>query len=155
KVKAVYKNRGDAVKNLEQVVQVHNPDWLRLEGLLEVQYRELLREGMDVVVEPTIHERHEKLLRGHLHEVTGVAVARNGAVVSGSEARTVRVWDRVKGEQKKVLPHPTAVKAVACTPAAAGANLCLSGAADGVGRVWDLDKGDAPLYELRDGHKGP
>ena len=36
-VKAVYKNKGEAVKNLEPVVQLQSPEVLRVEGQVEVQ----------------------------------------------------------------------------------------------------------------------
>jgi WD40 repeat protein len=156
RIKAVYKNKGDAVKNLDPVLQVFNPNKLRIEGLVEMQYVGLLKEGMDVVVEPTRFMRHDKLFRGHLQEITGVAVSKNNEIVSASEDRTVRVWDRNTGEQKLLLQHPTPVHAVACTPAGSEANLCLTAANDGIGRLYDLDAGGGtPVHELRSGHSGP
>src|SRR5262249_25938659 len=52
-IKAIYKNRGDAVKNLESVLLIQDPDWLRIEGLVELQHARYLEPGMDVVVEPS------------------------------------------------------------------------------------------------------
>src|SRR5262249_41146731 len=62
RIKAVYKNKGDAVKNLDPVLQIFNPNRLRVEGLVEMQYVGLLKEGQEVVVEPTRFVRHDKLL---------------------------------------------------------------------------------------------
>jgi WD40 repeat protein len=156
RIKAVYKNKGDAVKNLDPVLQIFNPNKLRVEGLVEMQYVGLLEEGQVVVVEPTRFVRHDKLLRGHLQEITSVAVSKKNQIVSASEDRTVRVWDPKSGDQKLELKHSTPVRAVACTPADAEANLCLTGTTDGVARLYDLDAGNAtPVYELRDGHTGP
>lgn len=155
RIKAVYKNKGDAVKNLDPVLQIFNPNRLRVEGLVEMQYVGLLREGQEVVVEPTRFVRHDKLLRGHLQEITAVAVSKKNDIVSASEDRTVRVWDRATGNQKLLLQHLTPVHAVACSPAGSEANLCLTGATDGVARLYDLDAGgNTPVAELRGGHSG-
>ncbi|HMF12515.1 MAG TPA: HlyD family efflux transporter periplasmic adaptor subunit, partial [Gemmataceae bacterium] len=116
RIKAVYKQRGEAVKTTDPVVlQIFNPEKLRIEGLVEMQYVGLLKEGQEVVVEPTRFVRHDKLLRGHLQEITGVAVSKRNEIVSASEDRTVRVWDRNTGNQKLRIDHPTPVHAVACT----------------------------------------
>jgi WD40 repeat protein len=154
RIKTVYKNKGDAVKNLDPVLQVFDPNKLRIEGLIEMQNVGLIKEGDPVFVEPTRFARHEKLLRGHLHAITGVAVSKKLDIVSSSEDRTVRVWSRSGDKEKMILQHGVPVKAVACTPADAQANLCLTGATDGVGRLWDLDAAGANPAELRGGHTG-
>jgi WD40 repeat protein len=156
-IKAIYKSKGDAVKNLDPVIQIYNPKKLRIEGLVEMQYVNMLYKGQEVTVEPTRFCRPKLLLRGHLQEITGVAVSKDShAIVSASEDRTIRVWNPDTGEEQRRLYHPAAVKAVACTPPAADKNLCLTGAADGVARLWDLDdkKSTEPVLELKDGHKG-
>src|SRR5262249_56443532 len=131
RIKTVYKNKGDFVKSMEPaVMQLFNPNKLRIEGLVEMQYVGLLKEGQEIVVEPTRFVRHDKLLRGHLQEITGVAVSKKNDVVSASEDRTVRVWDRTSGKEKLRLEHPTPVHAVACTPLYAQANLCLTAGTD-------------------------
>jgi WD40 repeat protein len=154
RIKTIYKSRGEAVKNGDPLLQIFNPTKLRIEGLVEMQYAGLLQEGMEVVVEPTRFARHEQLLRGHLQEITGLAVSKKNEIVSASEDRTVRVWDR-SGIQKVVLHHPTAVRAVACTPPGSQSNLCLTAGSDGVARLFDLDSGGgAPIIELQGGHRG-
>jgi WD40 repeat protein len=155
RVKTIYKSKGEAVKSGEPILQLFNPHKLRIEGLVEMQYAGLLHEGMAVVVEPTRFARHDKLLRGHLQEITGVAVSKKNEIISASEDRTVRVWDRY-GAQKLVLHHPAAVHAVACTPPGSESNLCLTAGSDSVARLFDLDASAASsVYELRGGHSGP
>src|SRR5262249_22169684 len=89
---------------------------------------------------------------GHLQAVRAVAVSkdpRKPLIVSAGEDKTVRVWERPVRAQKGMFPHPLAVRAVACTPPAAADNLCLTGADDGVARLWDLDTlASKPIREL-------
>ncbi len=73
-VKVIYKNRGDAVKDLEPVLQIQNSDLLRVEGLVEVQETTNLQRGDPVSVEPSQPERPRLVLRGHTAEVNCVAV---------------------------------------------------------------------------------
>ena len=76
-------------------------------------------------------------------------------IVSAGQDNCVRVWARTGQFEQRILPHPTPVRAVACTPRSAAGNWCLSGGGDGIGRLWDLDdSSDAPLRELKDGHRG-
>jgi WD40 repeat protein len=153
-IKNVYKNKGDAVKNLDSVLQVFNPKKLRIEGLVEMQYVGLLNEGTEVVVEPARFMRHEKLIRGHLHEITSVAVSKKNEIVSASEDHSVRVWDRA-GKHKLTFEHPTAVRSVACTPVDSTVNWCITGSGDGVARIYDLDAGGGtPIQRLPGGHSG-
>jgi WD40 repeat protein len=165
-VKAVYKRPGEAVKSApayEPLFQLQNLSRLRVEGLVDVQYLSRLRGTTPrVYVEASEAESPEQTLIGHLQEVTGVAVARGpkadpkySYVVSASLDGTVRVWDRVLRSERCVLRHATAVRAVACTPPGTERNWCLSGAEDGVARLWDLATlADTPVRELRGGHHG-
>src|SRR5262249_41811692 len=81
---------------------------------------------------------------------------KNPLVVSASEDGTVRIWG---GPPRRPLWHPAPVRAVACTPVGAAENLCLTGAADGKARLWDLSaEQDQPIRELggkTGGHRGP
>src|SRR5262249_4472396 len=96
---------------------------------------------------------------GHLKPVQAVAVskdARQPLIVAAGEDRTVRVWDRMTGEQKPLLRHPVAVGAVACTAPTASDNYCLSGADDGGAGLWDrnnLPPDVTPLKELKGHHR--
>jgi WD40 repeat protein/biotin carboxyl carrier protein len=155
-IRVIYKNRGDAVKNLEPVLEVQNLQELRVEGLMEEQETHDLRKGQTVWIEPTRPVSPLRIISGHLGEVTCVAVARGKepVIVSGSEDRTLRGWTR-GGKRLFVLPHGSSVRAVATSPATAKNNLVLTGAADGTGRLLDLDNlKEAPVM-LAERHTGP
>jgi WD40 repeat protein len=101
-------------------------------------------------------QRPVQLLRGHLHEITAVAMSKKGEIVSASEDKTVRVWDGANGTLKRVLHHSAPVRAVTCKPPGTDSNLCLTAGQDGVARLYDLDtSNDLPVAELRGGHAGP
>ena len=80
------------------------------------------------------------VLNGHLQEVTCVAVSKGEKplILSGSEDRTVRVWDPTTGEQKAKLraqvgrPLGGLHRRQGATP-----NLALVGCADGSARLFD------------------
>jgi WD40 repeat protein len=97
-------------------------------------------------------------LIGHFKEITGVAVTKDSrSPVSCSEDGMVRVWERNIRQERKIWRHPkqVAFRAIACTSPAASANLCLAGAADGSGRIWDLDADTDEPRLLSDQHHGP
>jgi WD40 repeat protein len=81
-------------------------------------------------------------------------VSKKNEIVSASEDKTVRVWDRA-GKHKLIIEHPTAVRSVACTPLDSAVNWCITGAGDGVSRIYDLDAGGGtPIQKLSGGHSG-
>jgi WD40 repeat protein len=157
-VKTIHKRPGEAVRQHEPVFQIYDVSRVRIEGLVEVEALPRLGKGMQVIVEPAISENPEQSLLGHLQEITGVAVgfARGKPViVSASADASVRVWDRTGRRERQVLWHPAAVGCVACSGAIAG-GWCLTGASDGIGRLWNLDeKAEAPVHMLKDQHQGP
>jgi WD40 repeat protein len=156
-IKAIYKKRGEFVKSSEPVFQIHNLDRLRVEGLVEMQYLPRLRQGMRAVIEPSRPDSPQQSLVGHLQEITGVAVskdAKHPRIVSASNDGTVRVWSRAGRRETRLFQHPAAVLAVACTPPSAAGDWCLSGAEDGVARIWDLAGSTSkPLRELKGQHR--
>jgi WD40 repeat protein len=167
-VKTIYKNnRGEAVKGLDRgadaVLAIENPARLRVDGKLNVEYARKLEPGKEVVVEPIQRESYEQAFRGHLQDITAVAVSKDLLIVSASGDSSVYVWDRKQVHQARgMLAHPGKTFAVCCTPPGAEANLCLTGGEDGVGRIWDLDQfkkknsqATEPVRELRDGHHKP
>ena len=105
RVKEIYRKTGEAVKNLEPVIQIQDTDSLRVEGLIEIQNSRGITEGMKVIVEPTRPTTPLTQLRGHLQDITCVAVGTvagsegNPIVVSSSEDRTIRFWDPIGGKQ--------------------------------------------------------
>jgi WD40 repeat protein/biotin carboxyl carrier protein len=155
-VKILYKQQGDAVKNQDPVLHLDHHDRLRIEGRVEWQYLAYLPKDKTVVIEPSQPRSPRAVLSGHLQEVRGVAVSKDRKIISAGDDRKVIVWDHVSGDQKAVLPHPAAVLAVACSPKDYQRNLCLSGAADGYGRLWDLDSSlTEPALKLQFKHQGP
>jgi WD40 repeat protein len=155
RVKTIYKNPGEAVKALEPVLQVQSYDRLRAEGMVDIQYANALARAGEVVIEPTVRQNPVFAGVGHRLDITGVAVNKNlqnPLIVSSSLDGTALVWDKT-GQVVQQFTHPVGVQAVACTPPGSEANLCLTGGADGVARLWDLDaKVDKPLREMR-GHR--
>jgi WD40 repeat protein len=146
-VQVIYKHPGESVKNLDPIMQIQNPEKLRVEGLADWQDAQILAKGMPAVIEPTRPYGPARVLSGHQQEVTCVAVSRPGKdgkklILSGSEDGEVRFWDWTAKEQPQVarLYHGTGVVAVACTGPKAARNLALTGDRDGVGRLIDLDR---------------
>jgi len=142
---------------------VQDPARLKIDGKVEVQYAGRLKPGMEVVVEPILRVSHDQAFRGHLQEITSLAVSKKNLIVSASGENRVFVWDR-KQEHRALgaLIHSGKTFAVSCSPLNAEENLCLTGGDDGIGRLWDLDgmtaknnKATKPARELRDGHHKP
>jgi hypothetical protein len=155
----IEKQSGEAVKNLETVLHIQHYDRVRIEGEIGPQHVNRLHEGDEVVVEPFQQAAPLQVLSGHENQVRSVAVSRDRSIVSAGD-QTVRVWrydprTNQHREDPVILHHPAEVRAVACTSQHAGANLCLSGGADGVGRIWDLDHPDNKPLELKERHDGP
>jgi biotin carboxyl carrier protein len=158
-INKIEKQSGEAVKNLETLLQIQHYDRVQVRGEVGPQHVNRLKEGDQVVVEPFQQSAPIQVLSGHEHEIRGVAVSRDRAIVSAGD-QTVRVWKydaktSQHQEDPAVLYHPAEVRAVACTPKESKGNLCLSGAADGAGRIWDLDHPDNKPLELKERHKGP
>jgi WD40 repeat protein len=145
-VKTIYKNPGEAVKSepsYEPVFQILSLARLRVEGVIDEQQLPRLKVGDEVAVEAPATQAPEQVLVGHLMEVTGVAVSGDKKLIaSASLDNTARIWERGVSRERKIFHHPAAVHAIACTPAGSDMNLCLTGAADGNARLWDLTKSE-------------
>lgn len=130
-IKAIYKNRGEAIKNLEPVLQVQNRNRLRVEGLMEIQDARAITRDSKVIVEPSQPEQPRMVLRGHLLDVTCVSVCKDefNMVLSGSEDQSVRGWNANSGEQLWLMPFKSHVKSIGNNQ---GKNaICAVGLADG------------------------
>ncbi len=146
KIKTLYRKGDEAVKRLEPVFQLYSVERLRAEGMADVPYRHALKEGMPVLLEPTIEVAPRPLL-GHKKEVMALAVTsdpRRPRIVSASEDKTVCIWDPAVQFPLLTLHHPDAVRAVACSPADSPASLLLTGCANGDIYLWDLGKLEGP-----------
>jgi hypothetical protein len=156
-VKAIYKHKGEQVKNLEPVLLIRNLDTLRAEGMVDAHFLPRLVKGMKVLVEPDKDQSHYQPFIGHLQPVTGVAVTKDSkTIVSVSEDRTARVWNR--GGERQIIDVGVGLRSVACTPPGAAGNYCAVGATDGTVRLYDLDADrDEPLREFdrESKHRGP
>jgi len=160
-IKTIYRKSGEAVKEQEPVLQIQNLDTLRAEGMLPAQYLPLLPnpKGKNALLEPSAQLAPKQDLPGHWASVTGVAVAkdpRRPMIVSVSDDKTVRVWDRNTGAPKFIRDTNVPVRAVACTSAKSQLNLALFGGDDGVGQLLDLDRlGEGEVVRrLKDALKG-
>ncbi|HEX5270591.1 MAG TPA: hypothetical protein VFW33_08905, partial [Gemmataceae bacterium] len=164
-IKQVIRRPGESVKGLDvAVLEMIDYSKLRIKGRVALQDLASLpdpRNPQDkrvIDIEATGHVPPSQLLTGHVDAVTGVAVSKDGQVVSVSEDHTLRVWEKDLGKRKErlVLRQPAAVRAVACSPKELNdANLCLTGAADGIARLYDLtpEAGGRLVRELTNGHK--
>lgn len=90
-----------------------------------------------------------RTLAGHADRVTSVALTFDGALaVSGSEDRTLGVWDVGSGELLRTLVgHDKWVTAVALTP---DGTMAVSAGEDMTVRVWDVHNGT--LQRTLEGH---
>jgi len=160
RIKIIYARAGEAVQEGKAVLLIQNDDRIRVEGLLPVQYLPRVQAaGKDtkVTIEAATQDSPQAEFPAHWQPVTGIAVSKNPhkpLIVSVSEDKTARVWDRNARIPVATFLHPAPVLAVACTAGKSEQNLCLTGAADSVGRLWDLDKLGAkePLRALKTRH---
>jgi WD40 repeat protein len=90
---------------------------------------------------PCLHSPGGALIRtltGHSSSVTAVAITPDGKVISGSEDKTLKVWDLQTGTELLTLTgHSGYVTAVAVTPD----GKVISGSEDKTLKVWDLQTG--------------
>jgi WD40 repeat protein len=162
-VKSFYRHKGEWIKSLEpQVLQIQNYDLLRAEGMVDKQYLNHLHPGDSVVIEATQSDNPDLTFPGHRQQVTAVAVNKdqqNPLIVSAGDDAAIVVWDLKNRQYKMRLPisdslAPVIARALACTARTAQSNLCLAGASDGTGYIWDFDRlGESPR-KLKDRHQG-
>jgi len=143
-VKTIYKRTGEAVKELEPILQLYAIDRLTAEGLVELQFANRLAFGKKVIIEPTVESSPVRVWRSHKKEVTAVAVAYSRAnpgpwAASASADGTVCLWDERFQGPIGLLIHSQPVRSLACSPRNAEKHLLVAGLNNGAIAVWDLD----------------
>jgi WD40 repeat protein len=103
---------------------------------------------------PSVTQAGGRLLRtlsGHSDWIQAVAVTADGKrVISGSNDKTVKVWNLETGEEQLTLSgHSSWVQAVAVT---ADGKRVISGSNDNTVKVWNLETGEEQL--TLSGHSG-
>lgn len=162
-------------RNTKQAIDDATRNQLRLQGLLHNNdFSHLDFSGLDLsnisiysyrygkatIKLPTKRERMEKTKlsdktfspEGHKDTVNAVAVTSDGKrIVSGSDDRTIRVWDLETGDPigKPIIGHEDCVTALAVIP---GSEHIVSGSNDETIRVWDLATG-ALIGKPVEGHE--
>jgi len=153
-IQKVHKKQGEAVKDLEPVMQVYSLERLTAEAQLDDYYRSRLGNGTVLVtIEPTLVDSPPKTYRGHVAAVNCLAVthdARSPLIVSASEDKTVCIWDPYKAQPLDVFKHSDAVRSLATTPRNAPGNFVLTGCADGSIRLFNLNQ---PKEKPKDAHE--
>jgi WD40 repeat protein len=103
-----------------------------------------------VATRPAVdHPKPLRVIRGHSSQINSVAFSPDGTrLVTGSEDKTIRVWDFATGEElHRFVGHTRPVNEVAFSP---DGHLVASGSTDATARVWDTRTGEQ-VAEL-DGH---
>ncbi|MFO0965834.1 MAG: hypothetical protein U0793_09665 [Gemmataceae bacterium] len=157
RIAKIYKSRGETVKEQEPIILLQNPDRLMAEALLEPQFRDRVKVGMKVLVDPTTEQAPLRSFRGHRGEITAVAITKDEAprYLSASEDGTVCAWDQYHKGPVFELLHGDPVRSLAVSPPGAPHNLALTGTTEGGVFLWNLDAADhaSPLAEFKKTHR--
>lgn len=155
-IKTINRQRGFSVKELESVMVVHSNDRLQAETQLEAQYQERLRKARTATIEPIHEQSPAKTLPGHRSDVTALAVTRDQPaprIVSADAEGLVYVRTRYSHVPLRQYSHGVSVRALACAPAGASRNWCVTGGEDGSLRLWDLDaEAEEPVKAVDKAH---
>jgi WD40 repeat protein len=161
KVLKILKSPGEFVKAGEPILEIQNISRFRVEGKIDRQDAEKIRQYTPVLVETVRSYGPEPYTARHRQDVTGLVVtAHTGRpmIVSASNDGTALVWEVTATEKKQhILPHQGAgVRCIAATGAKAGTHLVATGTADGKVRLWDLSNPaqlpDKPMAEFEESH---
>jgi WD40 repeat protein len=144
-IRAIYKQPGEAVRNLEPVLQIHNPDVLRVEAQVEVQDALELRKRLKLAEE--LRQQAQKLrleaqARGDLNEPPAASLLMKEA---DEKARVEVEATRQEPPQAALTGHTQEVTCVAIT--AEPEPRIVSGSEDHTVRVWKRAAGDSRWAE--------
>jgi WD40 repeat protein len=159
---------GEYVKAGDPIMEVLSTDDVRVEGILEAHYADVIRPGMKVVVEPSVPVGPDMRFGrvDHGREVTGVVVTAHKdrpMIVSASLDNTVVIWDAFPPAGKpraayrlQHAPEVQGVRSLAVTGDKVAKPVLATGGEDGKVRLWDLSNpeklSDKPMRELEDAH---
>lgn len=164
-INTVHKRMGEAVKELEPVLNIYSNDRLMAKAFVENQDAMQLKKDMVATIEPVYDERPLRVLEGHASKsmITNVAfVVWNNVLylVSASEDGFVKVWTQHQKGEVANINHREPVRAMACSPAGSKQPICITGTSDGKIYLWNLnlvDKSFARPTEVLekpvDGHR--
>lgn len=150
-IKTIYKDTGEAVKELEPVLHVYSIDRLQAEAFVDAQLLSRVPIGavLTATIEPAQDEMPLRMFEGHRKPITGVSFVPNGGipyVASVSEDGYLKLWDQnTKGAIASIdVGEP--LRAMACGPRGAAQSLCVAGTAEGKIHLWNLfpDKNAPP-----------
>jgi WD40 repeat protein len=162
-IKTIYRDTGEAVKDLEPILQLYSTDRLMAEAFADFQYYSRLATSTKrtATIEPVIDQHPLRRFEGHRHQpITGVAFVQRGPdllVVSAGEDGFIKMWNQYHiGTEGNDVDLGDAIKAMACSPAGAKQTLCLAGMQNGTIHVYNLfPNGDAPpakVVQIDDAH---
>ncbi len=164
-INILHKKMGEAVKELEPVLNIYSIDRLMAKAFVEFQDAMQLKRNMIATIEPVYDERPLRVFEGHGAKapITNVAFIVSGNVlylVSASEDNFLKVWQQnVQGELANIN-HREPIRALACSPPNAKQPLCLTGTSDGKIHLWNLNLKQQPfpqpaavLEKPLDGHQ--
>jgi hypothetical protein len=157
-IKKIIHQNGDGVKAQETIMQLQTLTDLRVEGAIDSRDLNLLKEGMRCYIEPSVEIGPEtEPIKAHLARVTSIAACADGKTfVSGSDDKTICVWQRGRITQLATRSHGSPVRSLACSPPGSPANWLLVGTADGSIYLYDLATPAAPklLKAIKSHHRG-
>lgn len=84
-----------------------------------------------------------QILQGHNQAFMSLAVLPDGRLASGSNNRTIRIWDLVLGTSQVLEGHTNSVVGLAVLPD----GRLVSGSYDKTIRIWDLVLGTSQVLE--------